>query len=346
MIKLLKPLSQYFNSSGWMPDKGAEREAPHSFTPCYVWPGKQIPFRLYLEDVGCRIFIIENLQHNFEWLQEWHFKFRKNDHFLVIVGCFYHDALVEEASRMFDALGLNKANFHILANDQRDIALFAKYGFHAVLVNQNAMLDENHVMRPIPGAKIYDAVYVARLIALKRHYLASAIDNLALVAGPNAGSAPSEYIPVHTYRNEYELDPNEVCKKINQSYCGLILSENEGASFVSSEYLLCGVPVVSTPSEGGRSIWYNAYNSIIAEPNPLSIKEAVNEFISNSRDPERIRNDHIMLANEHRQRFIALLNSILEQSGIQYIDAQKYFVSHFIHKMREGIEPNYEKLFS
>lgn len=345
MINLFRSFCNHLKSREPIQNNQNDIASTPLFTPCYVWPGKRIPFRLYLEDIKCRIFIIENLQHNFQWLSEYRCKFRKNDHFLVIVGCYYHDALVEEAHRMFDALGLNKANFYILCNDERDMELFEKYQFHAVLVNQNAMLDENQTMFPLPTVKLYDAIYVARLIELKRHYLANLIGNLALVAGPTAGSAPSNSIPPHTFRNELELPPSEVCKKINQSYCGLILSANEGASFVSSEYLLCGIPVVSTQSEGGRSIWYNAYNSIIAEPTPASIKEAVNYFVNNPRDPERIRNDHILLGNLHRQRFIHLISSILEKSGIQYIDAQKYFTSHFFHKMREGIEPSYEKLF-
>ena len=47
---------------------------------------------------------------------------------------------------------------------------------------------------------------------------------------------------------------------------GGVFSEEEGACWASSEYLLCGLPVVSTHSRGGRDVWYSGHNSLIVEP--------------------------------------------------------------------------------
>ena len=316
-----------------------------NFKPCYVWPNPSFPFRVYFDNGNCRIFIIENIQHNFEWILNCKSKFRANDYFLVIIGCHYHYALVEEAHRMFLALDLDKNKFYIMCNDEREKILFSQFKFHTSIINQNSWLDENLIMKPLICEKKYDSVYVARLIDLKRHNLASLIGNLALVAGPNHGADASEYVPPHSFWNEKTLSPSEVCQIINESYCGLILSEVEGASFASSEYLLCGIPVVSTFSEGGRDSWYNDYNSKIVEPNETAIKAAVEYFVANPRDPYLIRDMHLKQANIFRERFINLINEILSKSGIDYIFAEKYFQKNFFHKMRDSLHPDFKNIF-
>jgi len=316
-----------------------------TFKPCYVWPNRAFPFRLYLNDQNIRIFILENLQHNYEWLIEYSKDFRSTDHFFVIIGCHYQDGLVNEASRMFDFLNLDRNKFTILCNDTREINLFSTYGFKSELINQNAWLDENLVMKPIPTEKKYDAVYVARLISLKRHYLCADVPNLALVAGGSFGAEEAHVIPPHVYLNESELSPSEVCLKINESRCGLILSDVEGASFASSEYLLCGVPVISTFSEGGRDVWYDEYNSIVVEPNPSAIRDAVLQINSIHHDPIKIRNGHILKANEFREKFIGLIAAILSKEGIDYINPNLFFKRNFYHKMRVSREPDFEKIF-
>jgi glycosyltransferase involved in cell wall biosynthesis len=316
-----------------------------SFKPCYVWPNKSFPFRLYFDDEKARIFIIENLQHNFDWLKKFSPKFRRNDHFFVVLGWHYRRSLVEEASKMFEALDLNKDNFHILFNDPSEEGLFKAYGFAGETVNHNAFLDETLVMRPLSVDKKYDAIYVARLVEWKRHSLAAEVGNLALVAGNTHGAAAAAVVPPHAYLNSAPLTAEDVCKKINESCCGLVLSEEEGASFASSEYLLCGVPVVSTFSKGGRDVWYNEYNSRVVSPSPAAVKEGVEFFVANPRDPAIIRDQHIQQANQYRENFIGLLHRTLLGCEIDYIDAAKYFKAHFFHKMRRSYSPPFECIF-
>jgi glycosyltransferase involved in cell wall biosynthesis len=315
------------------------------FKPCYVWPNSEFPFRIYYADEKCRIFIIENLQHNYLWLKKYRNKIKKNDHFLVLVGCHYHEWLVDEAVKMFASLSLSKEYFHILFNDEREKKIFSSFGFSGELVNQNAFLDENLVMRIIDIPKKYDAIYVARLIELKRHNLCSELGNLALVSGKLHGAIHADYIPKHVYLNERQLSPDEVCIKINEAYCGLILSAFEGASFSSSEYLLCGIPVVSTTSEGGRDVWYNDYNSRIIEPDPEQVKQAVNYFANNPKDPEVIRQQHIEKAKIFRQKFICLIEEILRRCSIDYVDCDKYFNMNFKHKMVQYYAPPLDVIF-
>lgn len=305
------------------------------FKPCYIWPYEAIPFRPFFCDEKIRVFIIENLGHNFEIFKNAK-NLRDSDCFFVIIGCYMHDQLAREAAEMFAELKLNKDNFFILYNDSREKILFDKYNFQGAIINQNAWLDYNLVMRPLNCEKKYDAIYVARLIELKRHFLAVKVPRLALVAGPEYGSDKAKIIPEYIYLNDAPLTPNEVCTLINESHCGLILSDLEGASFVSSEYLLCGIPVVSTTSMGGRDIWYDDYNSLVVDPDVESIKDAVQFFKDNPRDPGVIRNGHIEKSNLQRKYFIDAFANFLKKKGVDYIDAEKFFNANYFHKMRSA----------
>jgi glycosyltransferase involved in cell wall biosynthesis len=262
-----------------------------------------------------------------------------------MLGTWYHEALVAEASRSLEKLKLPKEQFHILFNDDRDRDLFEKFGFSGAIVNHNSFLDETRFFCNEQSKKSFDCIYVGRLANFKRHNLCSELDTLALVCGELNGAESSNYIPPHTYKNSQALTEVEVCEKINESNCGLILSATEGACFASSEYLLCGIPVISTASEGGRAIWYDEYNSLIVEANPLAVKDAVQFFVKNPRNPNVIRNAHIALSRVHRSNFIKLFSQVLECCGQDVRDPVRYFAESFFHKMRGYIKPEFSVLF-
>lgn len=317
-----------------------------TYKSMYVWPNEAFPFRVYFSSKNLRIFIIENLQHNFNWLKEHHRKIKPSDKFLVILGSHWNEHLLKNALDMFEYLGLSKDNFFILFNDERDEKLFSQSGIKGDIINQNAWLDYNASMKIIPDTtKEYDAVYVGRLIAVKRHFLAKKVKNLALVSGQLYGNNIEAEAPPYIYRNEKQLTPDEVCKKINESRCGLILSAKEGACFASSEYLLCGIPVVSTHSEGGRSIWYDEYNSIVCGDNEEEIAAAVSYFASADRDPQTIRNRHINLSTIFRAKFINILANLFYEYDVYNTDPNQYFIENYFHKMRNSIKPNFGDIF-
>lgn len=326
-------------------DKQNSPPPAKQYRPKYVWPSKAFPFRTYFDSQKLRIFIIENLQHNFEWISDYAHKFRQSDRFLVVIGGHHHDWLVKDAAEMFDALSLRRDQFVILYNDAREERLFSTHGFSGVIVNHNAWLDERAVMRPLAVEKKYNAVYVGRMIPMKRHELATQVPGLALIAGLSHGVKGDVVVPDHVFRNTAPLPPDEVCLKINESHCGLMLSKAEGACFASSEYLLCGVPVVSTRSEGGRDVWYNDYNSLIVEDHPAAVQEAVRHFVENPRDPSRIRGDHIAQAAVYRKRFIRLLQDIADEAG-ERTDMASFFSANFYHKMRKSHSPKFDEIFN
>ncbi|MBY6092903.1 glycosyltransferase [Maritimibacter alkaliphilus] len=317
-------------------------ETKHDYKPSYVWPNPAFPFRVYYDGPECRIFIIENIRNNWNWMYEWHEHFRPTDIFFVYSGWYQSVGGAKDTEKIFRLLGLRKENFFFMFNSPLEQQNFD--GFQGAVINHNAWLDENLVMKPLGLPKEYDAIYVARRSAFKRHELAAKVGNLALVAGINHGNAEAP-LPPHRYLNDTQLTPDQVCEMINKASCGLIMSETEGACFASSEYLLCGVPVVSTPSYGGRDVWYNEYNSIIADPTPEAIAEAVEEMVRWPRNPARIRQMHLDQANAYRQAFIKALDGFFKRFGVTSVDADKYFKDTFFHKLRKSYVPDFKKIF-
>ena len=316
----------------------------YEFEPSYTWPNPAFPFRIYYESSKCRIFIIENIQHNWNWLLRWSERFRETDFFLVYCGWYHSAQFANEADTIFSLLELKKENFFFMYNSPLEMKNFSERAFQGELINHNAWLDENLVMRPLGIEKIHDAIYVARRSAFKRHMLASKVARLALVAGINHGNSLTE-VPPHDYLNSRQLSSQEVCEKVNASRCGLILSAEEGACFASSEYLLCGVPVVSTSSKGGRDVWYNQYNSIVCAPDADEIAGAVEEFIQHPRDPHLIRELHIKQAEIYRDKFVGILRTGFDLSDVD-VDPRAYFVEYFFHKLRKSYKPEFEKIFT
>ena len=316
----------------------------HTYKPSYVWPNPSFPFRLYLDHTSCRIFIIENIQHNWNWLSEYHTKFRETDYFFVYCGWYHGKEFAQEARALFDALQLKRESFYFMFNSQQELENFKPYGFVGQVINHNAWLDETLVMRPLDLAKRYDAIYVARRSKFKRHMLAANVRNLALVAGGNHGKVIAPIL-AHRYLNPRVLSQEEVCLMINQSRCGLILSEVEGACFSSAEYLLCGVPVVSTPSLGGRDIWFNEHNSIVCEPNATAVANAVDEIVSRPIQSYEIRQSFLDQARTHRQRFILQLGYVFNMHDYREHSPEEYFQQNYFHKMRQSCEPDFDSIF-
>lgn len=316
-----------------------------SFTPCYVWPNKHIPFRVYLDSPRLRIFWISNLVHNYEWLAKYRDGIGENDLFYVNIGTYYHEWLVDHDLRMLKALDIDQEKFVILANDVRDYKLFSERGFECIIVNNCSWIDPQ-VFPESFAEKDYDAIYVARNVEFKRHYLASNIRNLALVCGPPLGEPKgSADVLKPAWINTEPLKQQEVADMISKSKVGLILSEHEGACYASSEYLLSGIPVVSTISLGGRDYFYNSYNSIVCNPDPDEISEAVSFLSKYKRDPIRIRQDWMSIRSQDISRFISRFRYDLNRFQVQDIDPEAYFQRNYVHRMRFYMIPDFENLF-
>jgi len=312
------------------------------FKPSYTWPNPTFPFRLYYDSPKCRIFIIENIQHNWNWMAECHKGFRKTDFFFVMAGWYQSPSFAKEAEAIFSVLNLDKSQFFFMYNSPLEMQNFAEKGFRGDVINQNAWLDENAIAHHGAADKIYDAIYVEFNKKSKRPELAGLVSRLALVTRTNHGKSYPE-TPQYQYINKGQLSPKEMYEKISQSYCGLILSAEEGTCSTSSEYLLCGVPVVSTSSKGGRDVWYNEDNSIICEPTADGVALAVQKFVENPPDAGLIRQKHIIQAQEYRTKFIQVVADVFNRFGVVDVAPSSYFKQNFYHRMRKSENINFVK---
>jgi hypothetical protein len=85
--------------------------------------------------------------------------------------------------------------------------------------------------------------------------------------------------------------------------------------FASTEYLLAGLPVVTTPSRGGRAVYHDAEYCLTVPPDPRLVAEAVQALKARGISRAYIRDRTLQRLERDRERFMALLNSILEEGG-------------------------------
>jgi glycosyltransferase involved in cell wall biosynthesis len=123
------------------------------------------------------------------------------------------------------------------------------------------------------------------------------------------------------YWNREKLTHEEVNKFINKSRVGLLITPIEGASWASMEYLMCGLPVISCKSKGGRDVFYNDNNSAIynfGEPYKIGIekysimlKEFCNENFSKllKLDLIEIRKGVIQICEMHKNKLIDFIHN-------------------------------------
>jgi hypothetical protein len=164
------------------------------------------------------------------------------------------------------------------AVDEKSALRFKAIGLKAKALQANMFCRED-IFKPIGGTtKLFDAIYCASLEEYKRPWLAHKISSLQIVARnykENLSDLAKKYGLEHAVINEIWVNREELVTKINQSHCGLALSKKEGSMLATTDYLLCGIPVVTTPSSGGRDLWYTNKNHIICQDNPEAIANAV-----------------------------------------------------------------------
>ncbi|MBW2983927.1 glycosyltransferase family 1 protein [Candidatus Woesearchaeota archaeon] len=240
--------------------------------------------------------------------------------------------------------------FIFLCNSPTEYYLFKEFNLPSVFCNHNALLDEK-IFTILPGVrKRYDAIYNAQMQRFKRHHLACEVKNLALISFINTLKSQisdskkyfnetKKLLPKATWLNDPLkknskrcFKPEEVNKYLNQAKVGLCLSAQEGAMYASAEYLLCGLPVVSTRSRGGRSVFFDKEYVKIVDGTPNDVSAGVKEMIKRNIPPDYIRKKTLEKMKPHRERFIKLIQMIYDREGIDK-DFRKEWKKVFINKM-------------
>lgn len=203
---------------------------------------------------------------------------------------------------------------HLILNTSRELKMANAIGLRSTFASQNVYLDES-IFRPHKCVKEFDAVYVAKLERFKRHELAAGIDKLAVVKVATVDISKTCPAIAHAATNTRPLTFSEVADFINRSHCSLALSKEEGGMLASFESLLCGVPIVSTRSRGGRDIFYDTSNSKIVEANVASVAKAVFEFAQAPPNPNGIRAQALGDLARHRELYARYLAAVIARHG-------------------------------
>jgi glycosyltransferase involved in cell wall biosynthesis len=238
-----------------------------------------------------------------------------------------------------------KMRVHFMCPDETATRQLLSRGLSAIHVHQNAFIDDR-IFRPRPEVpKRFAAIHNAAMTEWKRHHLAWDVQDICVVTYRNSPESDPRF--VRGYRHlawsnlaadgtVAYLNAESVASLVCAARVGLILSGKEGGNFASGEYQFCGVPVVSTPSEGGRTAFLDQQSTLLVKPEAHDVLRAVASANANPLDPQQIRARVMNKAIAHRVRLLDWMSGLAGQSLHAKADARAWLPS-FRDKLRERV---------
>lgn len=204
------------------------------------------------------------------------------------------------------------ARLHFITNEESEARWLMLLGQKATCLGHNLHVRDGFFTPDPATPKRYDAVYAATLAPYKRIELAREIERLAFVTYVTH----QEEWDLHAYEprlhhadfNRQFISREEVRERYRSSQVGLALSAAEGAMFSCTEYLLCGLPVVTTPNRGGRNRYLTPETSTTVAPDSQAIRKAVDRYCQSPPNPYKIRKITLNLMQRDRAAFIEILD--------------------------------------
>lgn len=230
----------------------------------------------------------------------------------------------------------------LLANTATVERNLQEQGASVRFCSQNGLLDER-LFVPCPDvAREHDAVLNSQMEAVKRHWLAASVRSLALVTY-RLQAEPKYYQRMRRElshaawlnfegENYKSIAPADMSRALSRAKVGLILSAAEGANYATVEYMLTGLPVVSTRSLGGRDVFYDERCVSIVDDDPAAVARGVREMADRKLDPEFVRSCVLPILHEHRRRFVAIVQGICDKAGARR-DLPARWDDWFVNKM-------------
>jgi glycosyltransferase involved in cell wall biosynthesis len=276
-----------------------------------------------------------------------------NKKFHIISGIWWSLESVTEIFKLLFIIITNKVkynniNLYIMCNTYRELKIIKFFGISGIYCNQNCFIDER-IFNISNQIIIYNVVYNGVLRKFKRHYLLKKIDKIAIITynfkNINYRNKLISILPKSTSWLNYSnnnttkfLNEFEISEIYCKSKVGVALSKKEGSMYAVGEYLLCGLPIISTKSKGGRDIFLNERNSIISKANPISLNKAFNDLTSKEYNPEFIREQFLEIIKIHRNEFLLLIKKIYEQNNYSS-ELKSDFTSNywFVNKLRNDL---------
>lgn len=264
-------------------------------------------------------------------------RMRPEDYLIWMTYWHADQAYFEQAVTFYAGLPVPLDHIWVLGNTRDETDAARRAGFRSAWVNHNAWLDETR-FKPRAVPKSFRAAMVCQLAPYKRIELAARVRGLALV--PASQFHLHQRVAVADFEDVQvieQLSSDGVPDLLNRCRSGLILSAEEGACYSSSEYLLCGLPVVSTPSRGGRDVFYTPTNSLLVEASPEAVARGVDEVIRRDCNPWPIHEEHVALSRAFRSRFARdVLGAIFPGAGFQR-DPESELRAVYKHKMMDYV---------
>lgn len=214
--------------------------------------------------------------------------------------------------------------FVVLTNTEFEAYLLSELGVAAMPCNLLVFLDE-HLFVPMDGPPEFDAIYNARLTPIKRHELAVDVESLALLYDLGPPEKPVRYddvramLPRATFINHQvgggvyrQLPVKDCVRHVNRARVGLCLSAVEGAMQASMEYMLAGLPVVSTRSIGGRDRYFLPPFCRIVDDNPAAVAQAVEAYVKKPIPKQVVRDHALFMLRFERHNFLIAVNKLVK----------------------------------
>lgn len=208
---------------------------------------------------------------------------------------------------------------HFMCNAAEEDRMLRGLGFPGALVSINCFINER-VFRITGEAKQYDAVYTAQMLPFKRLHLAAKIPSLFVVTYGECRTPEGTYdlhrfepLLSHASFNKGWASCDQIVSIHNQSRVGLALSAREGAMLGAVEYMLCGVPLVSTRCRGGRELFFDGRFVCVVEPTPEGVAKGVRGMVSRRVDSHLVREATLRRIGDHRAVLCAHVSRIIER---------------------------------
>ena len=220
-----------------------------------------------------------------------------------------------------------------MCNTEAEAAMMRSCGEAAIAHNKTTNVSEE-TFRPLESEPIeFDAVYNAQLAPWKRHELALEVPSCAFLfyRGINSTRESEAALiahhqktaPGHVFINKIDdegvpvrLEPQTVNCYLNRASVGLCPSAKEGAMFACAEYLLSGLPVVTTANKGGRDFYLDNDFCICVTDDPRAVAAGVAALKARGIPRQLVRERTLRRILSERSRFIELINAIYAESGI------------------------------
>jgi uncharacterized protein (TIGR01627 family) len=218
--------------------------------------------------------------------------------------------------------------FLLIGNAPGEMPLLEDLGLPALCLSKDVMVSDR-IFRPALNSSVeFDAVCNARFVPVTCPELAAEVPRVGYLAYVDKDRQREFYDsyraatarnPGHVLLNDLAdglptpMTHEQVNTALGRAAVGLILSEVDGASGASMEYLLAGLPVVSTSPSGNRDVFLDPDFCIVCGPDPAAVRDAVTALRARNIPREVIRSRTLAKLQPERARFLAVVEGLIEE---------------------------------